>query len=49
MEQDSKKPNCFIPEDNAAYPLCTGNGSEECEKCQLWTDYPDSYYAGLEG
>jgi hypothetical protein len=49
MKQKCEKPSCFKPEENVVYPLCVGNGSEQCKNCQLWADYSDSYYAGLEG
>lgn len=42
------KPKCFTPEENAIYPLCVGNGSDDCLECCLFRDFRDSYYAELE-
>ncbi len=28
-------PECFTPEENNPYPLCTGKDMPECENCQL--------------
>ena len=28
-------PECFTPEGNNPYPLCTGKDMPECENCQL--------------
>lgn len=38
---DDKKPECFIPEKDVAYPLCIGNRSEECKQCCLYRDMED--------
>jgi hypothetical protein len=41
------EPDCFVPNDSA-YPLCKGNGNEECKKCCLYENMEDeggySYY-----
>lgn len=29
-------PSCYLPEENTPYPLCVGNGSEECKECCLY-------------
>lgn len=34
-----KVPECFTPEDETIYPLCIGNGSEQCKECCLYVDY----------
>lgn len=31
----NKNPECFTPEGNNPYPLCTGKDMPECENCQL--------------
>lgn len=34
--------DCFTPEENNPYPLCVGQGKEECKDCQLRADWePD--------
>lgn len=35
-EQLYKHPECFTPEDNNPYPLCTGKNSPECKSCCLY-------------
>lgn len=37
--QQISKPECYVPEQNNAYPLCEGNGSEDCEDCCVYKDY----------
>lgn len=32
------KADCFVPEPNNLYPLCVGNGSQECDKCCVYKD-----------
>jgi hypothetical protein len=32
----SNRPLCYKPEEDNPYPLCIGNGSEECRKCCLY-------------
>lgn len=29
---------CFTPEENNPYPLCTGNGQERCKRCCLYAE-----------
>lgn len=36
----SEKPICFNPND-LTYPLCKGNGKEECKQCNLYEDLED--------
>ncbi len=36
--EENVKPECYTPEKENPYPLCIGNGGEECKKCCLWTD-----------
>ena len=47
MNEEVKSPDCFVPNDSA-YPLCKGNGNEECKKCCLYENMEDeggySYY-----
>jgi hypothetical protein len=37
-------PECYTPEENNPYPLCIGNGSDECNECCIYVDF----YAGGE-
>ncbi len=41
MQKEHESPECFTPEENNPYPLCVGNGNEECGKCCLYVDYPE--------
>ena len=42
-------PECFLPEKENPYPLCTGQGKPECEECQLRADWEpeDPYGVGV--
>lgn len=37
-------PDCYTPEENNPYPLCTGQEKEPCASCNLWKDF-DTYSA----
>lgn len=36
--QENAQPDCFTPEPDNPYPLCIGNGKEECRQCCLYVD-----------
>ena len=36
--QENTRPDCFTPEPDNPYPLCVGNGKEECRQCCLYVD-----------
>jgi hypothetical protein len=38
-----EKPVCYKP-NNDPYPLCVGNGSEECEKCCIYENMDEEAY-----
>jgi hypothetical protein len=40
-EYTKKKPVCYHPETDIAYPLCIGNGKKECENCNLFVDFEE--------
>lgn len=46
MEMDTESgdkedhPECYKPND-AAYPLCNGNGQKKCHDCNFFEDYED--------
>lgn len=40
-EYTKKKPACYQPETDIAYPLCIGNGKKECENCNLFVDFEE--------
>lgn len=35
-----QEPRCYTPNDNP-YPLCKGDGSEECQYCCLYEHFPE--------
>lgn len=35
-----RRPVCYRPNDNP-YPLCKGDGSEECQYCCLYEHFPE--------
>lgn len=35
-----RRPVCYRPNDNP-YPLCKGDGSEECQYCCLYENFPE--------
>lgn len=36
-------PDCYIPENENPYPLCVGNGSDECEQCMIYAELKSPY------
>lgn len=36
-------PPCYIPEEENPYPLCVGNGSDECEQCMIYAELESPY------
>ena len=37
VQPEQNSPVCYVPNDDT-YPLCNGNGSEDCETCSVWVD-----------
>lgn len=38
--EEADRPSCYTPNDNP-YPLCVGNGSEECKYCCIYGNMPE--------
>ncbi len=44
-EKKYDRPDCFLPEEYNPYPLCIGQGKQECVECQLRADWePEDPY-----
>ena len=36
-------PHCYIPEKENPYPLCAGNGDDECEQSMIYAELKSPY------
>jgi hypothetical protein len=42
-QEEARRPKCYTP-NNDPYPLCKGNGSEDCQFCCLYEGMPEDQF-----